>query len=71
MMSLVRTVLEKIAYAREKRKYDEQRKITDTMVADLDAIIANMKRARDRERNETRRALDASYIHPTKWRDAG
>jgi hypothetical protein len=76
---LLRTLMRKIASARAQRKleaqhreYEAQRKVADQMVADLDAIVENMKRARERERRETRPSvMDGSYIHPTKWRDAG
>jgi hypothetical protein len=79
MMHLVRTVLHKIAAAREKRQYDAQRRVTDAMVAELEAITADLKRAREAvesERSETRRSavdgyrLSRSYTHPAKRRDA-
>ena len=78
MMHLVRTVLHKIAAQREKRQYETQRRATDAKLAELEALIADLKtrEAVERERSETRRsALDGyrlprSYIHPAKWRDA-
>ena len=66
MMNMVRTVLREIV-ARAKRPHDAQRdKVADKMVADLEAIIANMKRAREAE---GRSAADG-YTYPPKWRDA-
>ena len=66
MMDMVRTVLREIV-ARAKRPHDAQRdKVADKMVADLEAIIANMKRAREAE---GRSAADG-YTYPPKWRDA-
>ena len=59
MTNMVRTILRKISAAWAKRRHDAQRdKIEDKMVADLEAILANMKRARgpvERDRNEIRR----------------
>jgi hypothetical protein len=66
MMDMVRTVLREIV-ARAKRPHDAQRdKVADKMVADLEAIVANMKRAREAE---GRSAADG-YTYPPKWRDA-
>ena len=59
MMDTLRTTLRVLTAAVLKREYDAQCRATDTMVADLDAIVANMKRAREpveRERSETRRS---------------
>ena len=57
MMDTLRTTLRVLTAALLKRRYDEQCRATDKMVADLDAIVANMKRAReDDERSETRRS---------------
>jgi uncharacterized protein YicC (UPF0701 family) len=65
-MDMVRTVLREIV-ARAKRPHDAQRdKVADKMVADLEAIVANMKRAREAE---GRSAADG-YTYPPKWRDA-
>ena len=59
MRDILRAVLLAISAAWAKRRHDAQRdKIEDKMVADLDAIVANMKRAREqveRGRNEIRR----------------
>ena len=66
MMDMVRTVLREIV-ARAKRPHDAERdKVADKMVADLEAIVANMKRAREAE---GRSAADG-YTYPPKWRDA-
>jgi hypothetical protein len=66
MMDMVKTVLREIV-ARAKRPHDAQRdKVADKMVADLEAIVANMKRAREAE---GRSAADG-YTYPPKWRDA-
>ena len=78
MMHFVRTVLHKIAAQREKRQCEAQRRAIDAKIAELEALILDLKRreAVERERSETRRsALDGyrlprSYIHPAKWRDA-
>ena len=57
MMDTLRTTLRVLTAALLKREHDAQRRATDKMVADLDAIVANMKRAReDDERSETRRS---------------
>jgi hypothetical protein len=57
MMDTLRTTLRVLTSALLKREYDAQCRATDKMVADLDAIVANMKRAReDDERSETRRS---------------
>ena len=59
MRDILRAVLLAISAAWAKRQHDALRdKIEDKMVADLDAIVANMKRAREqveRDRNEIRR----------------
>ena len=59
MRDILRAVLLAISAAWAKRRHDAQRdKIEDKMVADLDAIVANMKRAREhveRGGNEMRR----------------
>ena len=59
MGDILRTVLRTISTAWAKRRHDAQRdKIEDKMVADLEAIVANAKRAREqveRGRNEIRR----------------
>ena len=72
MLDMARAVLREIV-VRAKRPHDAQRdKIADQMVADLEAIVANMKRAREpveRERSETRRSADG-YTYPAKWRHA-
>ena len=66
MLDMARAVLCEIV-ARAKRPHDAQRdKIADQMVADLEAIVANMKRAREAE---GRSAADG-YTYPPKWRDA-
>ena len=55
MMDTLRTTLRVFTAALLKRQHDAQCRATDGMVADLDAIVANMKRAReDDERSETR-----------------
>ena len=47
MRDLLRTVLRAISAAWAKRQHDALRdKIEDKMVADLEAIVANIKRAR-------------------------
>jgi hypothetical protein len=73
MMDMARAVLREIV-ARAKRPHDAQRdKVADKMVADLEAIVANMKRAREaggRERSETRRSTVDGYTYPAKWRHA-
>ena len=57
MMDTLRTKLRVFTAALLKRQHDAQCRATDGMVADLDAIVANMKRAReDDERSETRRS---------------
>ena len=57
MMDTLRTTLRVLTAALLKREYDTQCGATDKMVADLDAIVANMKRAReDNKRSETRRS---------------
>jgi hypothetical protein len=57
MMDTLRTTLRVLTAALLKREYDAQCRATDKMVADLDAIVANMKRAReDDERSETWRS---------------
>ena len=57
MMDTLRTTLRVLTAALLKREHDAQRRATDKMVADLDAIVANMKRAReDNKRSETRRS---------------
>jgi len=66
MLDMARAVLREIV-VRAKRPHDAQRdKIADQMVADLEAIVANMKRAREAE---GRSAADG-YTYPPKWRDA-
>ena len=59
MRDMVRAALLEISAAWAKRRHDAQRdKIEDKMVADLEALAANMKRAREhveRDRNEIRR----------------
>jgi hypothetical protein len=59
MRGILRTVLGAISAAWAKRRHDAQRdKIEDKMVADLEAIVANMKSRREqveRDRNEIRR----------------
>ena len=68
MMHWVRTVLRKIAAAWAKRRHDAQRdKIEDKMVADLEAILANMKREREqveRGQNEIRRTASRDLHTP-------
>ena len=57
MMDMLRTTLRVLTSALLKREHDALCRATDKMVADLDAIVANMKRAReDDERSETRRS---------------
>jgi hypothetical protein len=69
-MHLVRTVLHKIAAQWEKWQYDAQRRATDAKLAELEALIADLKRSceAERERSETR--LPRTYIYPARWRDA-
>ena len=59
MGNMLRSVLRAISAAWAKRQHDAQRdKAEDQMVADLEAIVANMKRRREqveRDRNEIRR----------------
>jgi hypothetical protein len=56
-MDTLRTTLRVFTAALLKREHDAQCRATDKMVADLNAIVANMKRAReDDERSETRRS---------------
>src|SRR5262245_53640491 len=59
MRDMLRTMLSAISAAWVKRQHDNLRdKIEDNMVADLEAIVANMKRAREhveRGQNEMRR----------------
>ena len=77
MMHLVKTVLSKIANVRWKRRYDAQRRATDTMVAELKAVVAELKRSHvaKLERSETQPSLDEiqrSYIYPAErraWRE--
>ena len=45
-MHLVRTVLHKIAAQWEKWQYDAQRRATDAKLAELEALIADLKRSR-------------------------
>ena len=66
MMDTLRTTLRVFTAALLKRQHDAQCRATDGMVADLDAIVANMKRAREAE---GRSAADG-YTYPPKWRDA-
>ena len=51
MKNMLRTVLRaiksKVSSVQANLQYEAQRKATDAMVADLDAIVANMKRARE------------------------
>jgi hypothetical protein len=57
MMDTLRTTLRVFTAALLKRQHDAQCRATDGMVADLDDIVANMKRAReDDERSEARRS---------------
>ena len=57
MMDTLRTTLRVFTAALLKRQHDAQCRATDGMVADLDAIVANMKRAREHdERSEARRS---------------
>ncbi len=58
MRDILRTVLGAISAAWAKRRHEHNAKIEDKMVADLEAILANMKRGREqveRGRNEIRR----------------
>ena len=59
MKDMLRTVLRaiksKVSSAQANLQYEAQRKATDAMVADLDAIVANMKRAREDVEHERRR----------------
>jgi len=59
MRDILKTVLRAISTAWAKRRHEASRdKIEDKMVADLEAILANAKRAREqieRDRNEIRR----------------
>ena len=70
MMHLMRTVLHKIAAQWEKWQYEAQRRATDAKLAELEALIAELKRrdAVARERSETR--LPRTYVFPARWRDA-
>ena len=74
MGNMLRSVLRAISPAWAKRQHDAQRdKVADKMVADLEAIVANMKRAREpveRERSETRRSAADGCTYPAKWRHA-
>ena len=68
MMHWVRTVLRKIAAAWAKRRHDgSTRQIENKMVADLEAILANMKREREQvnvARTRYGARLPATYICP-------
>ena len=70
MRDMLRTVLRAISAAWAKRQHDALRdKIEDKMVADLEAIVTNMKRAREhveRGGNEIRRTAsdDATSFAP-------
>ena len=73
MGNVLRSVLRAISAAWAKRQHDAQRdKVADKMVADLEAIVANMKRARgiEREQSETRPSAADGYTYPAKWRHA-
>ena len=70
MMHLVRTALHKIAAQREKRQYEAQRRAIDAKIAELEALIADLKRSREAERERSETRLPRSYIYPAKWRDA-
>jgi hypothetical protein len=70
MMHLVRTALHKIAAQREKRQYEAQRRATDAKLAEFEALIADLKRSREAERERSETRLPRSYIYPAKWRDA-
>ena len=73
MGNMLRSVLRAISAACEKRQHDAQREeVADKMVADLEAIVANMTRARkvEREQSETRRSAGDGYTYPAKWRHA-
>jgi hypothetical protein len=41
MLDVLRTLMRKIAFAQAKRKYEAQRRVTDAMVAKLDAVVTD------------------------------
>jgi hypothetical protein len=55
-MHLMRTVLHKITARWEEWQYEAQRRATDAKLAELEALIADLKRSREAERegSETR-----------------
>jgi len=69
-MPLMRTVLHKITARWEERQYEAQRRATDAKLAELEALIADLKRSREAERERSETRLSRSYIYPAKWRDA-
>ncbi len=73
MGNMLKSVLRAISAACSKRQHDAQLdKVADQMVADLEAIVANMKREREveHEQSETRRSAADGYTYPAKWRHA-
>ena len=54
MMHLVRTALHKIAAQREKRQYEAQRRAIDAKIAELEALILDLKRREVVERSGAR-----------------
>ena len=65
MRDTLRTALHAIVATNER--YDAQRKTTDAMVAELNAILADLKRARqgiEREFSKTRHTTDAAERKP-------
>ena len=65
MRDTLRTALHAIVATNER--YDAQRKTTDAMVAELNAILADLKRARqgiEREFSKTRHTTDAAERQP-------
>ncbi len=69
-MHLMRTVLHKITARWEEWQYEAQRRATDAKLAELEALIADLKRSREAERERSETRLSRSYIYPAKWRDA-
>ena len=70
MMHLMRTVLHKIAAQRENWQCEAQRRAIDAKIAELEALILDLKRREVVERERSEMRLPRSYIYPAKWRDA-
>jgi hypothetical protein len=70
MMHLVRTVLHKISAQREKRQCEAQLRAIDANIAELQALLPDLKRGEAVERERIAMRLPRSYIHPAKWQEA-